>query len=408
MEGSEGSSCVFSSVRSQGFLLKQQFLIQSDLGDERWKVPHHLSFLTEQNHSVLCFMNIRSLTSDKGNCFNFNTVANSVRYCVASSHNTQYKMKCIAIVISLSLLAPARAFIPSVQRPALTQIFAEGDTILYSDDEQEQEKKLSGNKRWASLSPSVKARIRKEGQERAVINKKKREPIADKKRRMMMHYKQAMAESKSQSRVERPFPTNSPDRTTLKDMVVGEIYNGTVISLTNFGAYVDIGSECDGLLHVSQISRQQFVEHPRQLLKPGDVIDVTLVKCGVDMKKMQVSMLDQEILAEENEEEEEFQERIPLEDLSMDDELWGEIKRVTSFGAYVELGATVQGWMHFMDHVEFDYGKEPSDLMKVGDRIRCWVANVDEERERLKLTGNRPKDLPGPRREMMRKADVEY
>jgi len=317
-------------------------------------------------------------------------------------------MKCIALISSLVLLAPAKGFIPSSQRPALTQMFAEGDTILYSDDEQEQEKTLSANKRWASLSPSVKARIVKEGQQRAVINKKKREPIADKKRRMMMHYKQAMAESKSSSRVQRPFRTNSPDRTALKDMVIGDIYNGTVISLTNFGAYVDIGSECDGLLHVSQISRQQFVEHPRQLLKPGDAIDVTLVKCSPDMGKMQVSMLDQETLEEEDEDEEEYEERIPLEDLSADDELWGEIKRVTSFGAYVELGATAQGWLHFMDHVEFDFGKEPSDLMKVGDRIRCWVANVDEERERLKLTGNRPKDLPGPRREMMRRADVEY
>jgi small subunit ribosomal protein S1 len=226
--------------------------------------------------------------------------------------------------------------------------------------------------------------------------------------RMMMHYKKAMVEAKKQSRIQRPFATNSPERIPLADMVIGNSYNGTVISLTAFGAYVDIGSECDGLLHVSQISRSQFVEHPRQVLSAGDIIAVTLVKSSPDLKKMQVSMLSQEALAEEDEDEEEFEERIPLDDLATDDELWGEIKRVTSFGAYVELGVVVQGWLHFMDHPEFDYGKEPSEFMKVGDRIRCWVANVDEERDRLKLTGQRPKDLPGPRREMRRMTDSEY
>lgn len=316
-------------------------------------------------------------------------------------------MKCLTAITTLALLVPARGFTPSSQRPVLTQLFAEGDTILYSDDD-ETEKKLSGNKRWGSLSPAVKARIVQEGQQRAVKNKKKREPAADKKMRMMMHYKKAMVEAKKQSRVQRPFATNSPERIPLKDMVVGNSYNGTVISLTAFGAYVDIGSECDGLLHVSQISRSQFVEHPRQVLSAGDSIDVTLVNCSPDLKKMQVSMLSQEALAEEDEDEEEFEERIPLNDLATDDELWGEIKRVTSFGAYVELGVVVQGWLHFMDHPEFEFGKEPAEFMKVGDRIRCWVANVDEERERLKLTGQRPKDLPGPRREMRRMSDSEY
>jgi transcriptional accessory protein Tex/SPT6 len=316
-------------------------------------------------------------------------------------------MKCITAITTLVLLVPARGFTPSSQRSVRTQLFAEGDVILYSDED-ETEKKLSGNKRWGSLSPAVKARIVQEGQQRAVKNKKKREPAADKKMRMMMHYKKAMVEAKKQSRIQRPFATNSPERIPLADMVIGNSYNGTVISLTAFGAYVDIGSECDGLLHVSQISRSQFVEHPRQVLSAGDIIAVTLVKSSPDLKKMQVSMLSQEALAEEDEDEEEFEERIPLDDLATDDELWGEIKRVTSFGAYVELGVVVQGWLHFMDHPEFDYGKEPSEFMKVGDRIRCWVANVDEERDRLKLTGQRPKDLPGPRREMRRMTDSEY
>ncbi len=328
----------------------------------------------------------------------------------------------IAIALGLCVVAPlsSQAFMQASTSCAATAIAstptakyaAEGDVVLFSDadDEQKEKKNFSKNKRWSNLNSSVKARIIKEGQDRAVRNKKKREPAAAKKMRMMMHYKTLQADSKRASRIQRPFPTNSPDRVPLKDMELHQVYNGTVISLTDFGAYVDIGTECDGLLHVSQITRDRFVEHPRQVLSPGDKVDVTLIKSSLQLKRMQLSMLPQEILDDENEDEVEFEERIPLEDLSTNDELWGEIRRVTSFGAYVELGAVVNGWLHFMDHPLFEFGTTPQDLMKVGDRIRVWVANVDEEKERIKLTANRPKDLPGPRREMLKESssDEDY
>mmetsp|Transcript_2874 Transcript_2874/g.5394 ORF Transcript_2874/g.5394 Transcript_2874/m.5394 type:complete len:319 (+) Transcript_2874:126-1082(+) len=303
----------------------------------------------------------------------------------------------------VGFIVPIESFVhsPTFQsRLASTSIFGEkeGDIVLYSDDDQE--KTLSKNKRWNSLSPAVKERIIKEGQQRAIKNKKKREPAADKKRRMLMFYKKAAADTKRMSRVERPLPLNSDERTVLRDLVIGQNYNGTVISLTSFGAYVDIGTECDGLLHVSQITRERFIEHPKQALSPGDQINVTLVRASPALKKMHLSMLPREILEEEDEDKDDFEERIPLEDLATDDELWGEIKRVTSYGAYVEVGAVVQGWLHFMDHPEFEFGKVPSDFMKVSDRIRCWVSNKDEDNLRLKLTAIRPKDLPGPRREI--------
>ena len=88
------------------------------------------------------------------------------------------------------------------------------------------------------------------------------------------------------------------------------------------------------------------------------------------------------------------------EDLDVDDELWGEIVRVTSFGAYVKLGTEVDGWLHFMDHPSWTPGLTPKEFMQVGDRIRCWVRKVDLDMKRLQVDGNRPKNLPGPRREI--------
>ena len=286
-------------------------------------------------------------------------------------------------------------------------------SLLYSSsDESTFQKDSSSSKRWSSLSPSTKQRIIEEAQQRAIRNKKKREPTSEKKRRLLFQYKKAQLQAKRNSRVHRPLPLKSNDRISLNELIMNEVYNGTVISLTDFGAYVDIGSECDGLLHVSQITRDEFVEHPRQVLTPGMDVDVRLVRVSPEMKKMQLSMLPLEILSDEMEDEEERGERITLDELDVDDELWGEIKRVTAFGAYVELGAVKLGWLHFMDHPLFGNvpGAKPKEFMKVGERIRCWVSSVDFDLQRIKLTANRPEHLPGPRREILKRSndDEEY
>mmetsp|Transcript_3564 Transcript_3564/g.4712 ORF Transcript_3564/g.4712 Transcript_3564/m.4712 type:complete len:324 (+) Transcript_3564:438-1409(+) len=309
-----------------------------------------------------------------------------------------------SLISTLLLINTTYAFLPTNRLNIVspnTRI-EPSSALLYSDSSSDDESKFSKDSRWSSLSPSVKKRIIDEAQGRAIRNKKKNEPAAEKKRRMMMHYKKAQSKAKRDSRVTRPLALNSPDRVELSELVPNEIYNGTVISFTSFGAYVDIGSKCDGLLHVSQITRERFVEHPKQVLSPGMEIDVKLVRVSPELNKMQLTMLPMDVLSQEMEDEDEIKSRIPLTDIDVDDELWGEIKRVTAFGAYVELGTAVQGWLHFMDHPSFGNvpGAEPSEFMKIGDRIRCWVSNVDMDLERLKLTSNRPEHLPGPRREI--------
>jgi predicted RNA-binding protein with RPS1 domain len=252
--------------------------------------------------------------------------------------------------------------------------------------------------RWDSLNPSIKARIVQAGQERAVANKKKREPANDKKRRMMMFMKTKQQEKKKASKVKRPLSFN--DRTPLSALISGMETTGIVISLTRYGAYVDIGTECDGLLHISQLSNTRFVEHPRQVLTPGDEITVRIRSTNAELKKLHLTMLPQDVL--DAEAEDKMEDRIPLGDIQIDDELWGELRRVTDYGAYVEVGAEVDGWLHFMDHPAFGWsvGSHPSKFMTKGERVRVWVADVDQAQRRMKLTANRPKHLPGPRRDL--------
>jgi small subunit ribosomal protein S1 len=211
-----------------------------------------------------------------------------------------------------------------------------------------------------------------------------------------MFLKQKQQDKKKASRVRRPL--SFKDRTPLSALIPGMETTGVVISLTRYGAYVDVGTECDGLLHISQISNTRFVEHPRQALTPGDEITVRIRTTSPELKKLHLTMLPKEVLDAEAEDNKE--DRIPLDDIQVDDELWGELKRVTDYGAYVEVGAQVDGWLHFMDHPAFGWsnGRHPSEFMSPGDRVRVWVADIDKEQKRVKLTANRPAHLPGPKR----------
>ena len=290
------------------------------------------------------------------------------------------------------------------------------DVVLYSDEapssQLTKKKRSDSMSRWDSLNPKIKARIVQEAHERAIRNKKRREPAADKKRRLYTQYKEMQIQSKRDKYVQRSEPVKSESRTKLPDITPGDTLNGKVISLTRFGAYVDVGTEVDGLLHVSQITRDEFVDHPRKYLNPGDDVEVRVVRLDPQLKKLQLTMLPDDILEVENvmnkyevnsvDGENEEDDRIQLDEIEIDDELWGEIRRVTDYGAYVELGAVVRGFLHFMDHPMFGEvrGSHPKEFMSVGDRVRVWVSDVDGTQKRIKLTANRPAGLPGPRREI--------
>merc|ERR1712003_166504 len=116
----------------------------------------------------------------------------------------------------------------------------------------------------------------------------KREPAQVKKRRMMMYFKEQQRKKKKESMVQRPLKFS--DRTPLSALLPGMEMSGLVISLTHFGAYIDVGTECDGLLHISQMARDVFVQHPRQLMTPGETITVRVRSTNPELKKLHLTM----------------------------------------------------------------------------------------------------------------------
>lgn len=299
----------------------------------------------------------------------------------------------------------------------------DSDVLLFSSDWEnntettimEEGRSSSATERgsgWLNLPPKVRLALIRKGQQKAIVNKKKRESSEVKLKRRMMFIKKSQRAKKLSSKVSRPLPIHSPNRTSLEELLQRSTttkmpLNGTVISLTSFGAYIDVNSACDGLLHISQMSTNgTFTENIRDVLQPGDILENCLYvyRCSPELSKLQLTMVPPKLAEEEDDADDDEGSKISLEELQVDDELWGEIQRVTNYGAFVELGAVVTGFLHFMDHPDYDQYEHPREFMFPKQRIRVWVSRLDVDRQRIQLTANRPLNLP----QIRRRDDIPY
>lgn len=92
-------------------------------------------------------------------------------------------------------------------------------------------------------------------------------------------------------REEMPKPILRTDVLDMKDLTEGMILKGTVRNVIDFGAFVDIGVHQDGLVHISQLSRQKFVKHPLDIVSVGDIVEVKVLSVDVAKKRIQLSMI---------------------------------------------------------------------------------------------------------------------
>jgi len=298
-------------------------------------------------------------------------------------------------------------FESDIQAAAKARIKAERQKDLESDDMAAKRKPSA----WDKMHPLARLKLIEKRQQRAIANKAKNESSQDKKRRLMMTYKQLKVrrdkDRKRELRVKRFLPLfeESDDgekvmfsgRVLLTELEAGQERKGMIISMANYGVFVDIGSSRDALLHIKDMKDDQFVEHPSELFSLGDEVSVKIKYVDAKNNKLAVTMVPFETESEGDEDDEDL---IKIDEIEVDDELWGIVKRVTNYGAYVNLGAEVDGFLHFMDHPDFgiNRGEHPSNYLESGQRVRVWVSNVDSDLRRIKLTGNRPTSLPIIRR----------
>lgn len=159
----------------------------------------------------------------------------------------------------------------------------------------------------------------------------------------------------------------------LTELQPGDVLSGRVNQLTNFGAFIDLGG-ADGLAHISELSWQR-VNHPREVLSPGQEVKVLVVeidrereRIGLSMRRLQPNPWDT------------IDQRYSLGQL-----VTGPVTNVTPFGAFVQVEEAVEGLIHASE-LDVDPQTQPRDILQPGQMVTAKVISLDRQRQRMGLS----------------------
>ncbi|MBF4510481.1 MAG: 30S ribosomal protein S1 [Aeromicrobium sp.] len=159
----------------------------------------------------------------------------------------------------------------------------------------------------------------------------------------------------------------------LNKLVKGMILPGTVSSIVDFGAFVDLGG-IDGLVHISELS-WSHVNHPSEVVSVGDKVEVQVL--DVDLSRERIS------LGLKQTQDDPWKQLV--KEFQIGSIADGRVTKIVPFGSFVEIGNNVEGLVHISEmargHVE-----KPEDVVAVGDEIKVKIMDVDLERRRISLS----------------------
>ena len=156
---------------------------------------------------------------------------------------------------------------------------------------------------------------------------------------------------------------------------VGQRISGKVVSLTDYGAFVELEPGVEGLIHVSEMSWSKRVKHPSKLLTIGDTVESMVL--GVDQEARRISLGLKQI---ETNPWHDLAERYPI-----GARISGKVRNLTEFGAFVEVEEGIDGLIHVSDMSWSKRLAHPSDVLKKGDEVEAMVLNLDPDTQRLSL-----------------------
>ena len=156
---------------------------------------------------------------------------------------------------------------------------------------------------------------------------------------------------------------------------VGKRITGKVVSLTNYGIFVELEKGIEGLIHISEISWNKKIHHPSQVASLNDVLEAVIL--SVDPPKKRISLGIKQL--------EPNPWNIVKEKYPVGTVIEGTIKNITEFGIFVGLDEGIDGLIHISDLSWTKKIKHPSELYKKGQKIQAIVLNIDEKQERFSL-----------------------
>ena len=156
--------------------------------------------------------------------------------------------------------------------------------------------------------------------------------------------------------------------------MAGQKIAGKVVSLTDFGAFVELEPGVEGLIHVSDLSWSRKSVHPKKVLSPGEEVIVTILAINPSSKRISLGL--KQVTPH------------PLESFgqtySPGSRVRGTITNITDFGAFIEVEKGIEGLIHISD-ISWKKIKHPSDLLKVGEETEAIILNIDVEKQKLAL-----------------------
>ena len=161
-----------------------------------------------------------------------------------------------------------------------------------------------------------------------------------------------------------------PPKFAWNDLKPGLKTEGKVVRLEKFGAFVDLGAETDGLVHVSEMGTGR-VNKPSDVVSDGDVITVWVKDADRKSRRISLSMLEPP--------------EVDIRTLKPDMVLTGNVVRLETFGAFIDIGAGRDGMIH-VSEMGRGYVGNPSEIMSVGDEVQVRVLEVDARRGRISLS----------------------
>ena len=167
---------------------------------------------------------------------------------------------------------------------------------------------------------------------------------------------------------------------------VGDAIRVTVSNIEPYGAFVDLGNDVEGFLHISEISWDKNISNPKDFIKEGESIDVEVIEINHDTRRLRVSL--KNLLAKPFDE---FKAEHKAGDI-----LKGEIVSTTEFGAFVKIptkSSFVEGLLHNED-ASWDRGKRCKDFLKVVEKIEVKLIKIDDKAGKISLSLKELQDSP--------------
>ncbi|OGG05217.1 MAG: hypothetical protein A3F83_08560, partial [Candidatus Glassbacteria bacterium RIFCSPLOWO2_12_FULL_58_11] len=156
---------------------------------------------------------------------------------------------------------------------------------------------------------------------------------------------------------------------------VGSKVRGKVVSITNYGAFVELEKGIEGLVHISEMSWTRHIRHPSKVVAIGDTVEAVVLSLNPEEEKISLGIKQMEADPWQT-----ISQKYPVGTV-----IEGRVRNLTSYGAFVEIEEGIDGLVHISDMSWTKRVHHPSEIVKKGDKVQVVVLNMDTDNKRISL-----------------------